>query len=300
MAAGIGSRFGGLKQIEPVGPGGELVIDFSVYDAARAGFGKVVFLIRREIEEVFKEKVGRFAREWMEVGYAFQSLDALPPGFTAPPERKKPWGTGHAVLCCRGAVQGSFAAINADDFYGREAFEALAGFLQRPEGQEREGVPLPGCMAGYRLGNTLSEHGSVARGVCQVSADGELRGIHEVTRIQRVDGQAMCSEDGLTWSPVAEDTTVSMNMWGFTAGFFAELERIFPLFLERNAARIEKAEFYLPEAAGELIGEERMRVRVLPVAAKWFGVTYPEDLPGVRAGIRALVEAGVYPKKIRG
>jgi hypothetical protein len=234
------------------------------------------------------------------VGYAFQSLQDLPPGFAVPEGRQKPWGTGHAVLCCRDVVQGSFAAINADDFYGRDAFEALAGYLQKAGEDARGGGPLAGCMAGYRLGNTLSEHGSVARGVCRVSADGTLEGIHEVTRIQRTGRQAMCSEDGAAWSPIAEDTTVSMNMWGFTEGFFAELGRIFPLFLERNAAQIEKAEFYLPNVVGELIGEQRMQVKVLPVEAKWFGVTYPDDLPGVRAGIRALVDEGAYPERIRG
>jgi hypothetical protein len=281
MAAGIGSRFGGLKQVEPVGPGGELVIEYSIYDALRAGFGKVIFLIREEMLDLFREKVGRRVERQVETDYAFQRLDDLPQGFSPPPGRVKPWGTAHA-------------AINADDFYGRETFAVVGAHLA---GLEETGGRLEGCMAGFVLGNTLSEHGSVARGVCQVGADGFLNGVREHLRIQRIDGVVKTSPDGRAWQPLREDTPVSMNLWGFTPGIFDGLAGRFAAFLERNRAA-DKAEFYLPEAAGELIAAGCLRVRVLPTAARWFGVTYPADLPLVRRGIQALVEAGEYPQKL--
>lgn len=294
MAAGIGSRFGGLKQVEPVGPGGELVIEYSIFDALRAGFGKVIFLIREEMLDLFREKVGRRVEGQVETDYAFQRLDDLPPGFSPPPGRVKPWGTAHAVLSCREHVRQPFAAINADDFYGRETFAVVGAHLA---GLEETGERLEGCMAGFVLGNTLSEHGSVARGVCQVSEDGYLSGVREHLRIQRIAGVVQTSPDGQEWHPLREDTPVSMNLWGFTPGIFDGLAGRFAAFLQRNAAA-EKAEFYLPEAAGELIAEGCLRVRVLPTAARWFGVTYPADLPLVRRGIQSLVDAGEYPRNL--
>lgn len=293
MAAGIGSRFGGLKQIEPVGPGGELVIEYSIYDALRAGFGKVVFLIREDMLDMFREVVGRRVEGRIETAYAFQRLDDLPPGYRVPDGRVKPWGTAHAVLSCRAQVAEPFAAINADDFYGRAVFETLGKYLA---GLQDTPERLEGCMAGYVLGNTLSEHGSVARGVCQVNADGYLGGVREHLRIQRVDA-AVKTFDGQAWQPLPEDSTVSMNMWGFTPNVFAELSARFPLFLQRNHDPL-KAEFFLPEAAGEMIAEGCLRVRVLPTAARWFGVTYPADLPLVRKNVRALVGNGVYPQDL--
>ena len=294
MAAGIGSRFGGLKQIEPVGPGGELVIEYSIYDALRAGFGKVIFLIRDEMVDLFREKVGRRVESSIQTEYAFQRLEDLPPGFSVPQGRVKPWGTAHAVLSCRAQVSEPFAAINADDFYGREAFDALGGYLR-----ELKDVPgrLEGCMAGFVLGNTLSEHGSVARGVCRVSPQGMLESVREHVRIQRIDGIVQTSPDGVDWSPLPADSVVSMNMWGFTPGIFPELERRFPAFLRRGADLI-KAEFFLPDAAGEMIREGSLSVRVLPTTARWFGVTYPADLPRVRESVRGLVDAGVYPQTL--
>lgn len=291
MAAGIGSRFGGLKQVEPVGPGGELVIEYSIFDAVQAGFGKVVFLIREEMHDLFREKVGRRVEGSIETAYAFQRLDDFPPGLLVPEGRVKPWGTAHAVLSCRAQVSEPFAAINADDFYGREAFKALGGYLY---GLKDSSGRLEGCMAGYVLGNTLSEHGSVARGVCSVSTDGMLERVREHLRIQRFNGVVQTSQDGMDWSPLPEDSVVSMNMWGFTPGIFIELEQRFPAFLRRSVDLL-KAEFFLPEAAGEMIRDGCLSVRVLPTIARWFGVTYPADLPRVRESVRGLVEAGVYP-----
>ncbi len=294
MAAGIGSRFGGLKQVEPVGPHGELVIEYSIYDALRAGFSKVVFLIREEMLALFREKVGARVEGSIETAYAFQRLEDLPAGFSVPAGRVKPWGTAHAVLSCRALVHEPFAAINADDFYGRESFEALGGYLR---GLVDSAGRLEGCMAGYVLANTLSEHGSVARGVCTLSPDGWLESVEEHLHIRPSDGAVVTSQDGVHWRPLAPQTTVSMNMWGFTPGIFAELEARFPAFLRRSPDLL-KAEYFLPNVAGEMIGEGRLRVRVLPTAARWFGVTYPADLPGVRAGIAGLVEAGVYPARL--
>ena len=294
MAAGIGSRFGGLKQVEPVGPSGELVIEYSIYDALQAGFDKVVFLIREEMLDLFREKVGNRVEGSIQTDYAFQRLDDLPPGFAVPDGRVKPWGTAHAVLSCRAQVNEPFAAINADDLYGREAFEALGGYLR---GLSDAPGRLEGCMAGYVLGNTLSEHGSVARGVCRVSPDGMLESVREHLRIQRIDGAVQTSQDGVDWSPLPEDAVVSMNMWGFSPGIFSELEKRFPAFLRRGADLL-KAEFFLPEAAGEMIREGCLSVRVLPTGARWFGVTYPADLPRVRESVRGLVEAGVYPRTL--
>jgi hypothetical protein len=302
MAAGIGSRYGSLKQVEPIGPGGEIVIDYSIYDALQAGFTRVVFLIRRDIEEIFREKVGSHIDGRVETAYVFQDLTAaLPPGFDPPASRIKPWGTGHAVLCCQGAVNTPFAVINADDFYGPGAFRALADHLRRAHDQEDQahGRPiLDACMAGYVLENTLSDHGSVARGVCQVTPEGYLAEIHEHTRIEKWEDGARTSRDGVTWEPIPLESTISMNMFGFTTGIFPELAARFPLFLEQNAANLVKAEFYLPEVANALLQEGRMRVRVLPVSEQWYGVTYPEDRPAIQAAIRGLVEKGKYPREL--
>lgn len=292
MAAGIGSRYGGLKQMDPVGPNGEIIVDYSVYDALRAGFGKVVFLIRRDIEEAFREKVGRAVEKRVDTAYVFQDIENLPPGFTVPPDRTKPWGTGHAVLCCKDVVDRPFAAINADDFYGATAYQALAAYLR--EARDQDGVG-DYCLVGYALRNTLSEHGHVARGICEVTPDGYLANLRERTRIQRFPDGIKYSDDGISWVTLPEETIASMNMWGFTPGFFGALEARFPVFLRTNAANLSKAEFLLPNIVGEMAKEGAARVKVLSTSERWFGMTYREDRAQVQAEILQLVRKGLYP-----
>lgn len=296
MAAGIGSRYGGMKQVDPIGPNGEIVIDYAVFDALRAGFGKVVFLIRRDIEEVFREKVGSTIEKHVETVYVFQELSNLPPGFHVPPDRKKPWGTGHAVLSCKDVVKEPFAVINADDFYGPGAFQALADYLR----QARDPVngPYDYSMAGYVLENTLSEHGTVSRGVCEVTANGYLAQVRERTKIQRFDDAVKYTENGEDWVALPANSIVSMNMWGFTPSFFTELERRFPHFLTENAANLSKAELYLPVVVNQLLDEGKAAVKVLPVHEKWFGVTYPEDRSSVQEAVRWLIRRGIYPETL--
>jgi len=282
LAAGMGSRYGGLKQIDPVGPSGETVLDYAVFDAARAGFRRVVFVIRRDFEEIFRAKIGSRYAGRIAVDYVFQSLDALPGDFVPPVGREKPWGTGHAVWCARAAVRENFAVINADDFYGADSLAQLAVFLTEARG------PQFG-MVGFRLANTLSEHGAVSRGVCAAGADGLLCSIVE--------------ETGITPGEVGEGKkfsggeVVSMNCWGFTPALFAGLETQFVAFLAARGGDA-KAEFYLPAAVSEQIGRGQASVRVLPTDSAWFGVTYREDKPRVQASIAELVRAGVYPSKL--
>ena len=294
MAAGIGSRYGGLKQIDPVGPSGETVMDYSVFDALRAGFGRVVFIIREDIEAAFRERIGRRIEKAVDTAYVFQSLGQVPEGHLVPADRKKPWGTAQAILCTKGAVGAPFLAINADDYYGRTAFEAMAGHLGRGPGG-----PVPEfAMVGYRLANTLSEHGTVARGVCRATPDGHLVGIRELLKIRRFPDGIKHTENDADWEPLDPGSWTSMNFWGFTPALYAELERLFPEFLRGNAARIDKAEFLIPEVVGALIREGRARVRILPTGERWFGVTYPEDRPAFQAAILELVGAGVYPRDL--
>jgi hypothetical protein len=295
MAAGIGSRYGGLKQIDPVGPSGEVVLDYSVYDALRAGFDRVVFIIRADIEEAFRERIGRRIERAADTAYVLQSLDQVPPGFAVPAGRKKPWGTAQAILACREAVSTPFVAINADDYYGRTAFEAMAGYFRRPGATI---VPGDFAMVGYRLENTLSEHGTVARGVCEATAEGELVGIRELLKIKRFPDGIKHTENDVDWLALEPGSWTSMNFWGFTPDLFGELERRFPAFLKAGAARIDKAEFLIPEVVGELIREKRARVRILPTRERWFGVTYPEDRPLFQSAVRELVEAGIYPRDL--
>lgn len=295
MAAGIGSRYGGLKQIDPVGPSGEIVVDYSVYDALRAGFDRVVFVIRREIEDAFRERIGRTVESRVETAYVLQELDRLPAGFSLPAGRTKPWGTGHAILCARDSVATPFAAINADDFYGPSAFAALAGHLRRAADS---GGIYDYAMVGYILENTLSEHGHVARGVCQAGADGCLFDIRERERVRRFPDGVRFAGEGGDWIGIPAGSVVSMNVWGFTPSLFGELESRFPVFLREKAADILKAEFLIPEVVGSLVREGKARVRVLPTAEKWFGVTYPEDRPRVQAAIREIIARGVYPENL--
>jgi UTP-glucose-1-phosphate uridylyltransferase len=284
LAAGMGSRYGGLKQVDPVGPSGETILDYSVFDALRAGFGRVVFVIRRDFEGMFREKIGAKYEGRVKVDYVFQSVDALPPAFAVPAGREKPWGTGHATWCAKDAMREPFAVINADDFYGADSFRQLAKFLNSASGRSS-------AMVGFYLGNTLSENGAVSRGVCDVSPQGELRGVVEHTGILPVEvGQGR---------KFASETIVSMNCWGFTPGIFPLLDAKFSEFLAGPMLSAPtKAEFYLPGSISDLIQRKETSVRVLPTTSSWFGVTYREDRPRVVAALNELVEKGQYPKTL--
>jgi len=295
MAAGVGSRYGGLKQMDAFGPGGEVVMEYSVYDALKAGYDRVVFIIRRDFEEAFRDRIGRKVERAADTAYVFQSLDQVPAGFSVPPGRAKPWGTGQAVLASREAVRTPFAVINADDFYGRAAFELMAAELRRRK-------PADGAyhyaMMGYRLANTLSEHGHVARGVCDAAPDGCLRNIRELLRVRKFAEGIKHTEDGTTWVPLPEDSLVSMNFWGFEPNLFNELESLFREFLLENAANLGKVEFLIPEAVGSLVRRGKARVKVLPTRERWFGVTYPADRALVQEAIRERVRQGLYPAEL--
>lgn len=286
LAAGMGSRYGGLKQLDPVGPGGETLLDYSVHDAMRAGFDRVVFLIRRDIEKDFRAKIGARYEGRIAVGYAFQQLDELPGGFTAPAGRTKPWGTAHAVWCARHEVHSPFVAINADDFYGAESFRRLGDFLRTADSAAH---PAQFAMAAYRLDRTLSEHGTVARGICQVGADGLLLGVEEITDLARRADGAIASGDRI----FADDTPVSMNFWGFTPQIFPMLEKVLCQFMTTHGSS-DKAECYIPSAVAEMIGSGAATVHALPTSSEWFGVTYREDRPRVVESIARLVADGSY------
>lgn len=295
MAAGIGTRYGGLKQIDPVGLNGEIILEYSIYDALKAGFRQVVFIIRQDMEAAFRARVGRATEKRMDTVYVFQDLGNVPEGFIVPADRKKPWGTGHAVLSCKDAVYTPFAVINADDYYGATAFQALADYLR--QAQDRDGVYEYG-MVGYALGNTLSAHGHVARGVCQVTPDGFLIDVRERTHIERFPDGIQYTENGADWVRLPSDSSVSLNTWGFTPSIFEELEARFALFLQRNIASLSKAEYFLPDVVGDLVKEGKARVKVLPTKEKWYGVTYQEDRPHVQAAIREMIRQGIYPEKL--
>lgn len=286
LAAGMGSRYGGLKQLDPVGPCGETLLDYSVHDAVRAGFDRVVFLIRRDIEAEFRGKIGERYEGKVAVDYAFQSLEDLPPGFFPPAGRTKPWGTAHAVWCARHVLSGSFAAINADDFYGAESFRLLGEFLAAVDSSAR---PATFAMAGYRLDKTLSEHGTVARGLCEVGAGGLLHRVEELTDLARgADGRI--SGGGREWPGEAP---VSMNFWGFTPQVFPLLEEALRGFLAEAGAS-DKAECYIPNAVAGMIASGAATVRVIPTASDWFGVTYRGDRPRVVESLGRLAASGVY------
>ncbi len=294
MAAGMGSRYGGLKQIDPVDPQGNIIMDYSVYDAIKAGFKKFVFVIKSTIADDFKNAIGKRIEKIAEVHYVYQELDKIPAGvIEIPAERAKPWGTGHAILCCKDVLDAPFAVINADDFYGRDAFVQLYNFLKN----NQESDPMQIAMVGYVLENTLTENGHVARGICRVSKDGYLQKIDERTMIQKIDGQAHYSDDdGKSFIPVPNDAPVSMNMWGFPLAYLRVLEEKFPLFLKKTIAENPlKGEFYLPVVVDQLIRAGSATVKVLQSADKWFGVTYKEDKPVVVASIQELKDSGAYP-----
>lgn len=290
LAAGMGSRFGGLKQVEPFGPNGETLMDYSVYDALRAGFKKIVFIIRRDFEEVFREKVAKKYEGHFDIEFAFQDFDDLPEGYTLPPERTKPWGTTHAIRAARHLINGPFAAINADDFYGSDAFKRLADFL-------KQGAQFTFAMVGYRLDQTLSENGSVARGVTTVSDDGTLLSIQEMTKITKTPDGIANMEDPSAPVPLQGDARVSMNLWGFSPLLFKEMERRFVAWLDANITNI-KAEWYIPLFVDELIKAGEVTVKVLPTDSRWFGVTYKDDKEKVIKEIQALIAQGAYPEKL--
>ena len=292
MAAGMGSRYGGLKQIDPIDSDGHIIIDFSIYDAVRAGFEKVIFIIKRENEQIFRETIGKRAEGLMEVAYVFQELENIPDGFTVPEGRIKPWGTGHAVLSCIDILNGPFAVINADDYYGPEAFKMIYDYLTTHEDDSRYRY----TMVGYRLGNTLTENGHVSRGVCTVDSKGYLTGICERTYIVMTpDGAAYSEDDGQTLIPISPDERVSMNMWGFSASFMEELKKQFSDFLTNEMPKNPlKAEYFLPSVVSSLLADNKATVQVLHSNDKWYGVTYKEDKATVVAAIAALKQRGIY------
>ena len=293
LAAGMGSRYGGLKQIDPIDEHGHKIIDFSAYDAMRAGFGKVVFIIKKETEQDFRSCIGDAVSRKMEVEYVYQDLNDVPAGFSIPEGRVKPWGTAHAVLACKDAVREPFAVINADDYYGVSAYQSLYDYLTNLPRQEK----MPFCMVGYELQNTLTEYGSVARGCCQMDAAGYLETIVERTKIIKTeDGAAYSEDDGATYHPLPANMLVSMNMWGFVPEIFQELQvsmdRFFTSEVKKNPL---KSECYIPMEVGRMIREEKATVKVLSSRDRWFGVTYKEDKPFVMESIKQLKAQGVYP-----
>lgn len=292
LAAGMGSRYGGLKQLDGLGPNGETIMDYSIYDAVNAGFGKLVFVIRKSFEADFKEKIVSKYSQKIPVELVFQELDKLPEGYTPHPDRVKPWGTNHAVMMGSEVINEPFAVINADDFYGRESFKILADFLKELENSENKY-----CMVGYRVGNTLSESGTVARGVCETDTEGNLTGVVERTQVMRMDGSVSYKNEYDQWIPIGDNTPVSMNMWGFTPDYFRYSDDFFIQFLKENADNV-KAEFFIPLLVNQLTVSGKVSVKVLDTPSKWFGVTYAEDRPDVVAKLKELADSGAYPSPL--
>ena len=296
MAAGMGSRYGGLKQIDPVDNEGHIIMDFSIYDAKRAGFEKVVFIIKKAIEKEFKAGIGDRISQYMDVEYVYQELDTLPEGFEVPEGRVKPFGTGHAILSCKDVVDGPFAVINADDYYGVHAFQEIYNYLTENEDDEKYHY----AMVGYILSNTLTENGYVSRGICEMDKDAFLTGITERTHIERRDmGVQFTEDDGQTWEDIAADSIVSMNMFGFTASMLKELEWRFPEFLEKGLKENPmKCEYFLPSVVSDLIEEDKADVKVLRSEDRWYGITYKEDKEAVVSAVQKLKDTGVYPQHL--
>lgn len=295
MAAGMGSRYGGLKQLDPVGNHGQLIIDYSIYDARRAGFETVVFVIKPEIEADFKAAIGDRVSKVMDVKYAYQLKEDLPQGYTVPAGRTKPWGTAHAALAARKIVDGPFAIINADDYYGPEAYQEIFNYLST----HQDGEVYEYVMVGYLLKNTVTENGTVARGVCEETADHYLTQVTERTKIEKGEPPRYTEDDGKSWTNLSADTIVSMNMWGFTRSFLDEALARFPVFLDKTLAENpEKGEYFLPTVVSQLIDEGKARVKVLRSEDKWYGVTYREDKPTVVAAIAEKTAAGLYPDRL--
>lgn len=314
MAAGMGSRFGGLKQIEPVGSAGEIILDFSLYDAMMAGFKKAIFVIKRENEQDFRDLIDDRAGKYMDIGYAYQELDDLPPGYGVPEGRVKPWGTGHAVLAARKLADGPMAVINADDYYGPGAFQSIYEFLEKAQDDSDEAAPKDGgdaadsvkyhyCMVGYQLENTLTENGYVSRGVCRTSPHGMLTEISERTKIQwqgeKIVYEALQEDGTAGWTELPRGTIVSMNFWGFTPSMLREMEARFPAFLDRALEENPmKAEYFLPGVVDQLIQEGKADVKVLKSMDRWYGVTYKEDKESVVAALQSMKDKGEYPDKL--
>ncbi len=292
LAAGMGSRYGSLKQIDKLGPSGETIMDYSVYDAVRAGFDKIVFVIRKSLENDFKEIFQRYSSK-IKIEYVFQELDNVPKGISVPDERVKPWGTGHAIMVAAEKIHEPFAVINADDFYGKHSFEVMAKYLKKPDIEDADRY----SMVGYVLENTLSEFGFVSRGVCDVDTKGKLTNITECTKIQRIDESVVYKNDRDQDKYLTGKETVSMNFWGFPASIFIQLHKKFETFIKLNASN-PKAEFYIPYAVNDLIQEGIARVHVLPTSDNWFGVTYKEDKSSSIQRIQQLVKGGLYPEKL--
>ncbi len=293
LAAGMGSRYGGLKQLDGVGPNGETIMDYSIYDAVKAGFGKLVFVIRESFEDDFREKIIKKYEKEIPVELVFQELDKLPEGVTLNPDRVKPWGTNHAVMMGKDVIKEPFAVINADDFYGAEGFQVLGDYLSSLSDDSVNDY----CMVGYRVGNTLSESGSVARGVCETDSEGNLTGVVERTEVKRIDGVVKYKDENGEWVATDDNTPVSMNMWGFTPDYFKYSDDYFVEFLKENSDNI-KAEFFIPLLVNYLTVSKKASVKVLDTPSKWFGVTYAEDRPDVVARLQKLVDDGDYPSPL--
>ncbi|MEO6053137.1 MAG: sugar phosphate nucleotidyltransferase [Chthoniobacterales bacterium] len=293
LAAGMGSRYGGLKQIDPMGPSGETILDYSIHDARKAGFNKVVFVIRRWFDDQFREAVGNRYEKLLKVDYVYQELDDLPAGFKCPEGREKPWGTGHAILMGESAIKEPFAVINADDFYGNDAFRELSDFLGNAASSKAEGYAL----VGYILRNTLSDHGTVSRGVCTVSSEGYLKDIKEMTSIRRERDGAVSEEADKQPLALTGDELVSLNLWGFTPGIFPHLRTLFTQFLEERGQEM-KSEFFIPFAVDELIASKKAEVKVLQTTSSWLGITYREDKPLVQEALAKMTAAGDYPASL--
>lgn len=292
LAAGMGSRYGGLKQLDGVGPSGETIMDYSIFDAIKAGFGKLVFVIRKSFEADFREKIVKKYEKIVPVEVVFQELDNLPEGVLPNPERVKPWGTNHAVMMGKDVIHEPFAVINADDFYGADGFQVISDFLTALKDSENRY-----CMVGYRVGNTLSESGTVARGVCETDANGNLTGVVERTQVMRIDGVVKYKDENDNWVEIADNTPVSMNMWGFTPDYFKHSDEFFIDFLKTNADNI-KAEFFIPLLVNHLAVNGISTVKVLDTTSQWFGVTYADDRAGVVAKLQELVDDGEYPSPL--
>lgn len=293
LAAGMGSRYGGLKQIDPIGPNGEIILELSAFDAIKAGFKKIVFIIKHEIENDFKEAIGNKLSNYCEVEYVFQDITKLPEGCVIPEERVKPWGTAHAIMCCKGIVDAPFAVINADDYYGQSAFTTLYNFLTTSENEDEY------AMVGYVLANTVSEYGSVARGVCEIT-DGKLSNVRELTKIE-VHGDVIehTMDEGNTWETLPKESLVSMNMWAFKENVIARFEERFMEFFEKEVpSNPLKSEYFIPVEIGRMLKNDTIEVKMLSSQDKWYGVTYQEDKPMVKAGIKKLIEEGKYPQPL--
>lgn len=293
LAAGMGSRYGGLKQLDGLGPNGETIMDYSIFDAIRGGFGKIVFVIRKDFEEDFRKKIISKYENHIPVEVVFQSIDKLPEGFTCPAERVKPWGTNHAVLMGKEVIREPFAVINADDFYGRDSFAVIGNFLS----ELPEGAKNTYCMVGFRVGNTLSESGTVARGICSTDENRHLTTVVERTEIMRINGVVSYKDENGEWVGIEDNTPVSMNMWGFTPDYFNYSEEYFIDFLKENIDK-PKAEYYIPLMVNKLINDGTATVEVLDTTSRWFGVTYAADRQGVVDKLQALADSGEYPSKL--